>query len=136
MSKACALVVAILIVVLAVITMGSAVPDGAKSVSANEPGSTTTPGAVMLRSEVAPGEAVWMRLRWLFAGAAVSGVLLIARRQFLVFVRYREHPGGHAIAEPRQSVHHDPADRASRHTAIVADHDWFQSPAVSTAGER
>ena len=135
MSKAGALAIAILMIGLTVITAGSIVPFGPQPVSATDPGSTAAPDTVTLGSQVGPGDSAWTRLRWLFAGVAVSAVLLVGRRQWQILIGYREDPG-RFNASRRSANNSERVDGQSVAFPVASERDWFQSPAVSTAVER
>jgi len=136
MSKAGALAIAILMIGLTVITAGSIVPFGLQPVSATDPGSTAAPDTVTLRSQFGPGESTWTRLRWLFAGAGVSAVLLVARRQLLMLMVYRVNPGRFNASRRRSANNPVRVDGRSVAFPVNSERDWFQSPTVSTAVER
>ena len=136
MSKAGVLAIAILMICLTVLTAGSALPFGPPTVSANDPGSTGTSGTVTLRSQAGPGESAWTRLRWVFAGVAVSAVLLVARRQLLILIDCREDHGPLKVPERRSAISFVPGTESPEAFPVAFERDWFQSPAVSTVAER
>jgi hypothetical protein len=136
MSKAGVLAIAILMIGLTMATAGSVLPFGPQTVSANDPGASETPGTVTLRSQAGPGESAWTRLRWLFAGVAVSAVLLVARRQLLILIGCREGHGRLKVPEGRSAIRLEPGTGPPEAFPIALERDWFPSPAVSTAAER